>query len=382
MVNLRPCLVLIAILLTTGVFGCKSKQSGNQTNNQSGNENAETAAKPGGVSGGKGSGGRIFRGQIEGSRVQMTLVREGDQLSGGYYYQKVGKELSLKGSINGQGDFTLQEFDSGGSQTGEFKGKWSEPSTLPTASLEGTWAKPNSKETLFFYATEQVVAFSNGLSVVPKEIKEENKKQKYSIKVEYPELSGATNTNVDKFNQEVKKLVTKEISAFKQGEEESGSDEPNVESETGSDLQIWFNVVLATNDLVSVLFDVSNYSQGAAHPNGYSLVLNFDLKSGKTLNLSDLFSPKSDYLNAISRVAISDLKKQSGQDADSEWIERGAGPESENYNSWNISKKGLAITFDPYQVASYAEGPKHVVIPYSVLKDVTRADGPINFIGN
>jgi hypothetical protein len=381
MIRVRSELVLIVLLLLTGTLACKSNKTG-ASNSQAGNGNANAQAEgqPGGVAGGKSTGGRAFRGNVGGNGVQMTLTMEGDQLAGTYFYQKSSKEnsLSLKGTINGQGDFMLQEFDGSGKQTGEFKGKWSDQANLPAATLEGTWSKPNSKDSLFFYATEQMVAFTNGIEVVSRVINEENKAKKYSIRADYPELTGASNPNVAKFNQEVKNLITKETQGFK-GDAASSAEYAN--AGTGSDLEIWFNIVLATDDLVSVLFDVSNYSAGAAHPNGYSLAVNFDLKSGKTLKLSELFQPNSNYLDSISRYSIDDLKKQMGKDSDTDWIQKGAGPDSENFANWNISKKGLAITFDPYQVASYADGPKHIVVPYPVLKDVSKPDGPLSLIG-
>ena len=61
---------------------------------------------------------------------------------------------------------------------------------------------------------------------------------------------------------------------------------------------------------------------------------------------------------------------------DDDWIQRGAGASGENYDSWTITKQGLKIHFDPYQVAPYAAGPQQVTIPYSALKDIIKADGP------
>lgn len=373
----RQYLVLAILLMTINLIACTGKKTGTQANSQSDNANAKAGTQPG-VSGGKAALGKTFRGAVDNNRLQMTLMRDGDKLSGTYFYQKIGSDLSLKGSINAQGDFTLQEFDNTGKQTGEFKGKWSEPAGLPTDVLDGTWAKPNSKETLFFYATEQIIEFNNGLRVATKENKEEHKKPNYSVEVEYPELSGASNSNADKFNQEVRNVVAKETQEFKKGVTEAGTEDMPGNPDGGSGLQVTYDVMLATDGLMSIVFDVSNYSQGAAHPNKYAFVVNYDLKSGKILKLSDLFKPGSDYLNVISQYSISDLKKNAGQAGyDNEWVEKGAGPESDNYRDWNISKKGLVITFDPYQVASYAEGPKHVLMSYSALKDIIRADGPV-----
>lgn len=377
----RLYLISIVTLLILSSHACTRKQTGVDSGVQNGNDNAnlQGSAQPGGVAGAKVAGGRIFTGAISDKKIQMTLTREGDQLSGTYFYQKIGSDISLKGQLKGE-NFTLQESDNSGKQTGEFKGKWTQPANLPGAELEGSWSKPNSKEEgLNFYATEQIIEFNNGLRVVTKGIKEEDKKKKYSIDVAYPELTGATNPNADKFNQEVKNLVTKEVGDFKKGEQEqSAEDAPPPDAEMGSDFTMGYDVVLATNDLVSISFYVSSFEAGAAHPNNYAHVFNYDLKNGKALKLSDLFKPGANYLDAISRYAISDLKKQPDQEGiDDEWRQNGAGPKEENYNSWNISKKGIYITFDPYQVASYAAGPQHVIVPFSVLKDMLKPDSPL-----
>ncbi len=376
----RLYLISIIALVFLSSHACTRKQSGVESVSNNGNDNAnlQGGAQPGGVAGAKVAGGRIFRGAISDKKIQMTLMREGNQLSGTYFYQKIGSDISLKGQLKGE-NFTLQEFDNSGKQTGEFKGKWTEPANLPGAQLEGSWSKPNSKEEPpVFYATEQFIEFNNGLRVVTKEIKEEDKKKKYSVDVAYPELTGATNPNAEKFNQEVKNLATKEASDFKQGEQEQSAEDMPPDTETGSDIAMGYDVTLATNDLISIAFDVSTYEAGAAHPNNYAQAFNYDLKNGKALKLADLFKPGSKYLDAISRYAINELKKQAGQEQyDSDWLEKGAAAEADNYQNWNVTKKGIYITFDPYQVASYAEGPKHVIVPFSALKELIKPDSPL-----
>jgi hypothetical protein len=62
---------------------------------------------------------------------------------------------------------------------------------------------------------------------------------------------------------------------------------------------------------------------------------------------------------------------------DNDWIEKGAAAELSNYDNWAITKKGLRITFDPYQVGPYAAGPQQVVVPYSALKEIIKPDGPV-----
>jgi hypothetical protein len=83
---------------------------------------------------------------------------------------------------------------------------------------------------------------------------------------------------------------------------------------------------------------------------------------------------------AISAYCIKDLKKQSQSNGDilpGEMIQAGAGPNADNFSGWTISKKGLVINFDAYDVGPYAAGPQKVLIPYSVLKDLISPEGPL-----
>src|SRR5262249_30472423 len=96
---------------------------------------------------------------------------------------------------------------------------------------------------------------------------------------------------------------------------------------------------------------------------------------GAILKLADLFQPNSNYLKVISDYCIKEIKKLDV--SDDEWIRNGAGPKLENYDSWNVTPEGLQITFDAYQVASYAAGPQEVTVPYSLLKPIINPDGPL-----
>ena len=56
-------------------------------------------------------------------------------------------------------------------------------------------------------------------------------------------------------------------------------------------------------------------------------------------------------------------------------VESGAGPKPENFRNWNITPAGLKFSFDPYQVGAYAAGPHEVIVPYTLLNPVLKADG-------
>jgi hypothetical protein len=324
---------------------------------------------------------RFFKGSVGNTLgLQMKLVREGERLTGNYFYQKVGTRIDLRGTIDNGGTVTLEEFDSTGKQTGVFKGSW-KPNEDGRIDIAGNWSKPNSEKQTAFALHEEPIEFSGGVEIIAKQIKENNKKLKYEIDAEYPQLTGSPDRNFEKFNQVVRSIVTKKVNDFRKEMAERIGEENPVDTDTGSDIGSGYTVALAKDDLISVQLDIGGYYAGAAHPNSYTETINFDLKNGKPLVLSDLFKPGAKYLQTISSYCIKDLKRQSkatdGMLDDDDWLQRGAGPDPNNYGSWVVTKKGLGINFDSYQVAPYAAGPQYVLVPYSALKDLIKPDGPL-----
>jgi hypothetical protein len=54
----------------------------------------------------------------------------------------------------------------------------------------------------------------------------------------------------------------------------------------------------------------------------------------------------------------------------SDWVRRGASADVANFTAFNVTDDGLVLTFPPYQVASWANGPQEVTVPWSRLRDV------------
>jgi hypothetical protein len=251
-------------------------------------------------------------------------------------------------------------------------------------SLAGNWSKPptekGSDKKTAFSVHEEPIAFTGDAEITSKQIKESNKKLMYEIAAQYPQITGGNNPNFEKFNQAARALVTGKVGGFKKDMQPQAGEEvePRPEGSMGSDLSVGYEVMMAQDDLVSVKFDISSYYQGAAHPNSFSDVLNYDLKNGKQLKLGDLFKPGAKYLQALATYCLADLKKQAETKGLLEdQIQSGAAAKAQNYQSWNITKRGLGINFDSYQVGPYAAGPQFVLVPYSSLKDLINPEGPI-----
>ena len=376
----------VVVLLIAGfVFlpACRKPAATNQT----ANSNAASPSLEALFGGGAAVTGErfYFRGTIANNlKIGMTIVRDRDQLTGTYFYPRVGKNIDLKGTIDKDGNLDLRETDETGKETGMFKGKWKLATDEPNAGLseiEGKWSRPDGSRETNFQVTQQPIEFSATVRVLSKTIREANKEKHYTIDAEYPQIEG--DARFDKFNREARNLVMKDVAAFKTAETQS-EEEPGVElpEETqNSTLNIDYDIRYATDDVISVEFGEGQYSRGAAHPISATAVLNYDVKNGRKLSLAVLFNPHSKYLSVISAYCIKELKDRAKKDRDQmftdDTIQTGASPRADNYKAVAITRKGLWVTFDPYQVAPYAAGPQYVMLPYSALKENIKSDGPI-----
>ena len=374
-----PLLLLLVALFSLGA--CR-KQASTQPA-----ANSNDAAVHEAPVGGKALAGEKFfyRGTIANNlSIEMILTRDGDRLTGTYFYPKVGKNIALGGTIDKDGNVSISESDDSGKQTGVFKGKWKPATDSPDPTLneiDGKWSRPDGSKETAFLVSQQPIEFTGAARFAPKVIKEASKEKHYRVDAEYPQIEG--DARFDKLNREARSLVTKDVAAFKTAETSEPASPDNVLADEAreSSLDIGYQIRFATDDLISVEFTESTYEAGAAHPNSSTTVLNYDVKGGKKLSLGDLFNPKANYLKTISDYCIKELKDRSKKDKDSmvddDMMKSGASARADNYKAWAITKKGLWITFDPYQVAAYAAGPQYVLVPYSALKDLIKPDGPV-----
>jgi hypothetical protein len=206
-----------------------------------------------------------------------------------------------------------------------------------------------------------------------KEIKKDSKKPKWELSLSYPQIVNPFNEGEKGFNETVRQRFYAERDTFivwmKDWEVTKGSEEVGSYYEAGD------TVMYSSTSFISVHVYCDSYFSSAAHPNNWSFSINYDLTKNKEVRIDDLYT--GDYLKVLSDFCIKEIKKQkyeldSTMQTDDEWLNTGAGPDAKNFEVFNPTKEGLLITFITYQVASYAEGPMEVLVPYSVLKEYVR----------
>lgn len=120
------------------------------------------------------------------------------------------------------------------------------------------------------------------------------------------------------------------------------------------------------DEILTLAVDVYVYT-GGAHGIEQTIYLNFDKKRGEELESWELFHNNSEFL----RLAEDEFRRQQ-QIPDSASINSTGymfpGNRFDLPDNIGYSTKGLILHYNPYEVASYAEGPVVVTIPYSKAK--------------
>lgn len=218
----------------------------------------------------------------------------------------------------------------------------------------------------------EAVIINSHLKVISKTTNEENQALNYTLNATYPQIVGTPlSPAAENFNQHITNMVTAEVEQFKNSVKH---DLPHMktlpEDVRHNTLSIDYDVdVIHPNplSLVSIRLNIEGMQAGRAHPFHVYRVLNFDLSHNKELALSDLFKPKANYLQSLSKYSS---QKLTASLKDKWMIASGAKANPANFKNWNIQADSILITFDEYQVAPYTNGPQEVEIPFSELKNI------------
>ncbi|WP_131782254.1 DUF3298 and DUF4163 domain-containing protein [Legionella gresilensis] len=199
-----------------------------------------------------------------------------------------------------------------------------------------------------------MVGFTNNIFAQPTTVTVKKETKTFILNLKYPQ-----GFKENQINQVIKTFITK----TKSSQDMSGSS-PFTTNLPGKDsLYIDYKIAYQNTHVVSLLFNISTYSRGAAHPN--NSVRTFNFIDGEEINLQDIFKANSPYLEEIANYCRNQLLKN--KDFDEKWVNEGTQAINKNYTNWNFSKEGLAIVFDTYQIAAYVYGPQTIIIPTSSL---------------
>src|SRR5262245_39322720 len=202
---------------------------------------------------------KIYRGRLDNKHIQMELTRKGDVTIGSYFYDQFQKDLRLEGRYNKDGRLELRETDATGRHTGSFLCKRLDESVLPMFDLECDWTKPDGSGQVPIFLAEQSNDLPKGLVIKPRQAYERGR----IVNVSYPELISAGSR---RFNAPVLRRLRQSIREFIPDREQGVSYDAN------------YNVLLATDEIISIEMTADFYA-GGAHPTDEWWTFNYDVRN-------------------------------------------------------------------------------------------------------
>jgi hypothetical protein len=299
----------------------------------------------------------FYLGTVEDSEVQLELTLNSNDATGSYYYNLIGTLIELRGKkIGDETDtgqpYSLEELDENGKAVATFTGELSSDALEFGNTFIGTWAG-NNGVTLPF-TLERVAEFSE-VSF---------KQNRIETRVSFPVFSGKLAGFSAAINQ------AEQVNQLRVDFEQGQGTQQEGELYHAWTISADYSLIYASERLVSLLETTESYTGGAHGNIGFASQTFLQDKEGvRKLELLDLFSENTDLTPILSYVT-DDLKKQNA----SFIVDGSVTLTEQDLSVFTLSPKGLTFHFGPYAVASYAEGPLEVTLPFEIIKDNLRLE--------
>lgn len=326
----------------------------------------------------KGKTPEFFRSHFQGfidSRlaVLMDLTKDANDLFGVYIYTSKGAPLRLTGSVDTQEAFSITEFDNE-KMTGVFSGDFGSLGVT----MDGQWSSPDGQHKLPF-------SFQRIAIQVAEDRTERIGKRDVFVHLDFPRFELPNRAVSLRLNDAVEKAVRdelqRELDTLAEPIESTTTEpdkqfEPQEADAGASEFSVSigeYRLVHISRSFASLVFSVYA-NAGGAHPNTWSMPLNFALSPdlpAKPILLKDVIQSGAEALSSISAYCIAELKK-----ADASLIMNGSieALTSEQLSKFALSSRDITFFFDPYAVASYAEGPFEIAVPFESISTALKME--------
>lgn len=202
--------------------------------------------------------------------------------------------------------------------------------------------------------------------------KEFHRDDDLKINLLYPQVVGGSSRITSSLNKQILKLAIKEYESDIKSNRKKPRAEPR---EYELLLNRKYSLEFLNDEIVSLVFHEWWYGKGAAHGDGKYLTLNFNLKTGRPIQLRELFKPGVNYLEQLHKRCNKALASQTGF----EFLET-LPLEPERYTEWHLTEESLCIDFARCEPIPCSAGEQIVAIPYAELRDILNLDGVLKSV--
>lgn len=185
--------------------------------------------------------------------------------------------------------------------------------------------------------------------------------QQHGTTIYYPQVIGLPNAHVQqKMNQTIFQLVQ---SLMHQQYKQQGVD--SFEEMIGT-------FEIKTNERNILSLSLSNYAYAFQHANGLTMMksLTFNVQTGKSYQLKDLFQPGSDYVKVLSDIVEKQIKERDIPVLNSF---PGISPNQDFY----IADKSLVLYFQPIEITPHYYGFPMFPISVYDIQEIIAENGPL-----
>lgn len=197
----------------------------------------------------------------------------------------------------------------------------------------------------------------------------------YEATVVTPKIEGLLDKNLEnKLNEEFKENADSVISAFEK-------DIKELKEEFGDEVVVHYgidaNYTIKTDNDDILAIDTYICTTSGSSSTKHSFY-NIEKKTGKLIELKDMFKKNADYVTPISEYITSEMKRMNEEENGYFWIGKqefgvdGFEKIKDDQNFYINDNGNVVICFDKYEVAAGAQGCPEFEIPKSVVKEILK----------
>jgi len=175
--------------------------------------------------------------------------------------------------------------------------------------------------------------------------------------IRFPRIDGPATPQIQRFNELV-------------------AQQPQYRLEDATEEIVDYQIAYAGPEVVSVRFNTSENTLGAAHPNNNVKAVTVVMTTGEPLNANHVFRPGSGWQTFITERSVNEITRQF-RDYEFRPPERDVRESATKPHLWLITEAGLVILFPPYSFGgSHVMGGTEVTIPWRDLQPYLNPSAP------
>ncbi len=324
--------------------------------------------------------------------VDVNIQKSNDTIIGNYWKELAIIPIRLRGNMKNKFDFELFEFDINGNQTGSFEGTFDISgkvsgtwyNTDRTLEMPFEWIENTEKLIKFevfdinrcnhFFENEDYPSITMWMQYVHP-IEFQNAEVLTKLQIDFENFFFGKNAFRNHSKVNLSRLSDSIISNYR-------ANETDFDTLDASNY-MWNWIVMRSIEIFQnsenmLAFSVNEYNyNGGGHGTGGTTFYTIDLQSGSHVLLTDIF--EGSFYEKLGKLITSQLKINYEIPDFDPLTEAGFFQDNiDATENFYVTPAGIAFHYNPYEIASYANGEIEVFLTFEQLQDILKSESPIS----